>query len=96
MIDGVSPVSGRRRRILVAPAMNTAMWGHPVTGVQIGVLEGWGSVGEQVEGEKGDKGGWIEVLRPQEKELACGDVGDGAMMEWTKIVSIVEEKLGLS
>ncbi|CAL3967280.1 hypothetical protein PZA11_003630 [Diplocarpon coronariae] len=79
-----------RKRILVAPAMNTAMWKHPVTERQIRVLEEeWGVT----EGEEGS--GWFEVLRPMEKELACGDVGDGAMMDWKDIVKVVEEKLGL-
>ena len=46
-------------------------------------------------GPAGDGDGWFEVLRPQQKTLACGDVGDGAMMEWTEIVKVVEERLGL-
>ncbi|MCJ1283897.1 hypothetical protein MMC26_003228 [Xylographa opegraphella] len=74
------------RRIVVAPAMNTAMWRHPVTGKQIGVLEGEWGLGS---------GGWVEVLRPVEKELACGDVGDGAMRDWREIVGVIEERLGL-
>ncbi|PBP25079.1 phosphopantothenoylcysteine decarboxylase [Diplocarpon rosae] len=79
-----------RKRILVAPAMNTAMWKHPITGRQIRVLEEeWGVKG----GDEG--GGWFEVLKPMEKELVCGDVGDGAMMDWKDIVKVVEERLGL-
>jgi len=35
------------------------------------------------------------VLRPVEKELACGDVGDGAMREWREVVGVIEESLGL-
>lgn len=73
-----------KKMIVVAPAMNTAMWRHPVTGRSIRVLEEEWSV---------DNGEWFEVLRPQEKELACGDVGDGAMREWTSIVKVIEEKL---
>ncbi|MCJ1379074.1 hypothetical protein MMC17_002174 [Xylographa soralifera] len=80
-------VEGRGvKRILVAPAMNTAMWRHPATGKQIGVLEGEWGVGS---------GGWVEVLRPVEKELACGDVGDGAMRDWREVVGVIEERLGL-
>ena len=37
----------------------------------------------------------IEVLRPVEKALACGDSGDGAMREWSEIVSIIEKRLDL-
>ena len=78
----------KKKRIVVAAAMNTAMWEHPVTKKQLKVLEeewGWK--------EKGD--GWVEVLRPVEKELACGDSGDGAMREWSKVVSVIEERMNL-
>ncbi|KAH9907018.1 flavoprotein [Xylariomycetidae sp. FL2044] len=40
--------------------------------------------------------GWFEVLRPQKKMLACGDVGDGAMVEWQDIVAVIEDRLGLN
>lgn len=92
--DADGRVDGRRKRILVAPAMNTAMWLHPITAKQIRVLtEDWGVV-EAADGTI--ESGWFEVLRPQEKSLACGDVGDGAMKEWTEVVRIIEARLGLS
>lgn len=73
----------RKKVILVAPAMNTAMWVHPVTKKQVKVLEEeWGISVE---------GGWIDVLRPVEKELACGDTGSGAMCLWEKIVERIKE-----
>lgn len=79
----------KRKRILVAAAMNTAMWRHPITKKQLRVLEeDWGIDGKD--------GGWVEVLRPIEKELACGDVGDGAMREWKEIVSVIEQRLELN
>lgn len=88
-------VDGRRKRILVAPAMNTAMWLHPVTARQVRVLsEEWGV--REEDWDEGAGSGWFEVLRPQEKSLACGDVGDGAMMEWTEIVRVIEDRLGLT
>ncbi|MCJ1470280.1 hypothetical protein MMC07_008925 [Pseudocyphellaria aurata] len=78
----------RRKTIVVAPAMNTAMWRHSVTKEHIKKLEeNWG-VSEEADG-------WIEVLKPVEKTLACGDVGDGAMKEWKEIVSLVAERLEL-
>jgi phosphopantothenoylcysteine decarboxylase len=80
-------IDGRKKRILVAPAMNTAMWAHPVTVKQIKVLtEEWGR-GED---------GWVSVLDPIDKGLACGDVGSGAMMDWRSIVAEVEHHMGLS
>ena len=69
------------------------MWLHPITAKQIRVLaEDWGVV-EAADGTIGS--GWFEVLRPQEKSLACGDVGDGAMKEWTEVTRIIEARLGL-
>ncbi|KAI0479717.1 putative flavoprotein [Xylaria cf. heliscus] len=105
-----------KRRIIVAPAMNTAMWRHPITAKQLRVLEEeWGvqktaapaqpddgSVPggpptPQETGPSYDEGdGWFEVLRPQSKVLACGDAGDGAMLEWSQIVTVIEDRLGLA
>ncbi|EXJ77465.1 phosphopantothenoylcysteine decarboxylase [Capronia epimyces CBS 606.96] len=84
--DTTGLVDMRKKRIFVAPAMNTAMWRHPITRKQINVLEREWGTGEE---------GWITVLRPMEKELACGDIGDGAMMDWKQIVDYVEVHLGL-
>ena len=78
-----------RKLIVVAPAMNVAMWKHPITKKQIDVLEKqWGV--------NGDPEGWVEVLRPIEKTLACGDVGDGAMHDWRDIVKVIEARLRLT
>lgn len=116
-----APVNGNRKRkqkkhIIVAPAMNTAMWRHPITAKSLRVLEEeWGvhraskmaaqvvteEEGQAIEGQKkdagsDDDGGWFEVLRPQSKTLACGDVGDGAMMDWRDIVAVIEDRLELN
>ncbi|KAJ5780263.1 Flavoprotein [Penicillium paradoxum] len=93
--DTDGQVDGKKKRIVVAPAMNTAMWRHPVTAQHIRVLEqDWGVKKDE---KTGEETGWFEVLHPQSsKILACGDVGSGAMLEWTEIVKIIEERLGLS
>ncbi|KAG9190678.1 phosphopantothenoylcysteine decarboxylase [Alternaria panax] len=76
-----------KKRIVVAPSMNTAMWFQPITKKQVLVLEEeWGV----------KNGGWFEVLQPMEKELACGDIGGGAMKDWREIVGVVEQRLGLT
>ncbi|ORY08912.1 phosphopantothenoylcysteine decarboxylase [Clohesyomyces aquaticus] len=75
-----------KKRILVAPSMNTAMWKQPITTQQVRLLsEVWGT----------KNGGWFEVLEPMEKELACGDVGGGAMKDWREIVGVIEDRLCL-
>ena len=91
--DTTGEIEGREeaKRIVVAPAMNTAMWRHPITVKQIKVLEEEWGVGRVSGGQ-----GWFEVLRPIEKELACGDVGSGAMREWSDIVEVIKARLTLS
>lgn len=74
----------RTPRIFVAPSMNTAMMIHPVTEKQLKVLrDEWGW-------SESNPHGWVTVLPPIEKNLACGDVGSGGMMEWKDIVTVIE------
>lgn len=87
----INPMSSKRARIVVAPAMNSSMWAHPITAKQIRLLEEeWG-----VNGVNPDEG-WMEVLRPQEKTLACGDFGQGGMCDWHAIVGVIENRLCLT
>jgi phosphopantothenoylcysteine decarboxylase len=70
-----------QKRIIVAPAMNTAMWRHPLTA-------------QHLRASNDDKYyHWFDVLRPVEKELACGDTGDGAMCDWKKIVDVIAGRI---
>jgi phosphopantothenoylcysteine decarboxylase len=71
---------GKRKMILVAPAMNTQMYLHPLTEEHLAKLREWG---------------WVRILKPVEKLLACGDLGVGGMMEVPDIVAAVLEELGL-
>lgn len=68
----------KNKKILLCPAMNTAMWRQPITGKHIQKL------GKEL------FRGYIEVLEPVSKELACGDVGDGAMIDWEDLVGILK------
>ena len=101
-------VQGRRilKHIIVAPAMNTAMWENPITKRQLAGLDGVIPIAKndesksQVNGERHDtsaktREGWIEIVPPVVKELACGVYGNGAMAEWTDVVKLVEARLGL-
>jgi phosphopantothenoylcysteine decarboxylase/phosphopantothenate--cysteine ligase len=67
-----------RGAVLVAPAMNSGMWAHPATQGNLAVLTGRG----------------VEVLGPDEGELAEGEVGIGRMVEPEQIAARVEELLG--
>ena len=61
--------------IFVAPAMNTGMYNHPISTVQLQTLKEFGYI----------------VISPIEKKLACGDVGIGAMATPSVIVGTVKE-----
>lgn len=62
------------------PAMNTLMYMHPLTAKQLDIVTR--ELGYSVQG-------------PIEKKLACGDMGAGAMVEWTDIVESVVKRFGL-
>lgn len=66
-----------QKRIIIAPAMNTAMWKHPLTALHLRAPE------------SEEHFHWFDVLRPVEKLLACGDSGDGAMCDWKVIVETI-------
>ncbi|KAK3685858.1 flavoprotein [Podospora appendiculata] len=95
-------IDNKKKLIVVAPAMNSAMWRHPVTAKQMRVLvEDWG-VNEPVTSNGDGAGvaaletsGWFQVLTPISKTLACGDTGDGAMASVDTICETIEARLGL-
>jgi phosphopantothenoylcysteine decarboxylase len=81
-VDAAADPRRAAATIVVAPAMNSMMWTHPVTAKQIAILtEEWG---------------WFEVLPPQVKTLACGDVGQGGMCDWNEIVAVIAKRLALT
>ncbi|MCP4901354.1 MAG: bifunctional phosphopantothenoylcysteine decarboxylase/phosphopantothenate--cysteine ligase CoaBC [bacterium] len=59
-----------RRKILVAPAMNTVMWHHPATQDAMAKLQSRD----------------VQVVPPATGELACGDEGEGRLAEVRDIV----------
>jgi phosphopantothenoylcysteine synthetase/decarboxylase len=62
-----------RKPLLVAPAMNTLMYEHPLTEEHLALLSRRG----------------VSVIPCIEKKLACGDVGKGALAEVPTIVAAV-------
>ncbi|KAM6925861.1 phosphopantothenoylcysteine decarboxylase isoform 1-T2 [Lycodopsis pacificus] len=65
------------RPLLFCPAMNTAMWQHPITAQQVSRLTEFG---------------YVEIPCIA-KKLVCGDEGKGAMAEVSTIVSVVNHYL---
>ncbi|MDO8544353.1 MAG: bifunctional phosphopantothenoylcysteine decarboxylase/phosphopantothenate--cysteine ligase CoaBC [Opitutaceae bacterium] len=66
-----------RKPLLLAPAMNPAMWSHPATVAAIERLRGWG----------------VRVIRVGSGRTACGEVGEGRLAEPEAIVAGVEAAL---
>ncbi|KAK2459638.1 hypothetical protein APHAL10511_008283 [Amanita phalloides] len=64
----------------IFPAMNTLMYEHPLTAEHLRTIR------EVIR---------YNVVGPIGKNLACGDVGLGAMTEWRDIVKIVVDTFGL-
>lgn len=65
-----------RAPINIAPAMNQAMWAHPATQANIALLKQRG----------------VRVLGPAAGEQACGDVGEGRMLEPTELAALLSPR----
>lgn len=63
--------------LLVAPAMNRVMWANPATQANVAVLQSRG----------------VTVLGPGRGDQACGEVGDGRMLEPLELVAALEASL---
>lgn len=84
--DTDGSVDGKKKKILVATAMNTAMFRSPITRRNLKTLNDL----------MGGPDGWVEELQTVSKGLACGDVGQGGMATWETIVAAIQSKLGLT
>uniref|UniRef100_A0A8C6SFY8 Phosphopantothenoylcysteine decarboxylase n=1 Tax=Neogobius melanostomus TaxID=47308 RepID=A0A8C6SFY8_9GOBI len=65
------------RPLLFCPAMNTAMWNHPITAEHVSRLQTFG----------------YKEIPCISKKLVCGDEGKGAMAEVATIVSTIRQYL---
>lgn len=65
------------RPLLIAPAMNTHMWNHPLTARQLKFSEELG----------------YRIIPPIAKKLACGDIGMWSIFFFTPFVLHDEEKI---
>ncbi|KAH6641651.1 flavoprotein-domain-containing protein [Chaetomium tenue] len=96
--DTDSSIDMKKKIILVAPAMNSAMWRNPVTNKQIRVLtDDWGVKEEVTDPTSETRSivGWFKVITPISKTLACGDTG-GAMASVESICEAIERDLNLA
>jgi phosphopantothenoylcysteine decarboxylase len=84
------------RPVVLAPAMNTFMWEHPLTARHLRQLAADAGAPAREGIELEGLPGWINehcprlrVAAPESRELACGDVGIGAMANVAHLVAVV-------
>jgi phosphopantothenoylcysteine decarboxylase len=83
------------RPVVLAPAMNTLMWEHPLTRRhlhQIAIDAGAKSLSDScplddLVAQINDQCPRLRIVAPQSKRLACGDVGVGGLAEVDEIVA---------
>lgn len=87
--------SGRPGKpVVLAPAMNTAMWEHPITALQLTTFCGfWKHSDNKVGKERAGNG--VVVVPPTAKMLACGEVGVGALADVRDIIKAVMDNVGV-
>ena len=89
------------RPVVLAPAMNTLMWQHPFTRKHLRAIAadfGAGHIPAHLEeidllNQINDRAKQLRIVPPVTKELACGDVGAGAMAEVPTILEWVQTTL---
>jgi phosphopantothenoylcysteine decarboxylase len=87
------------RPVVLAPAMNTLMWEHPLTRRHLRQLLPESEQGGGPDdlhafvGHLNRHAAGLRIVAPQSKMLACGDVGVGAMAEVGEIAAAVDALL---
>lgn len=87
------------RPVVLAPAMNTLMWDHPFTRRHLRSLAadfGAGHIPAHLDdlpliAQINDRSRMLRVVPPVVKQLACGDVGAGAMAEVAEVAAAVRD-----
>ncbi|MBU6154655.1 MAG: bifunctional phosphopantothenoylcysteine decarboxylase/phosphopantothenate--cysteine ligase CoaBC [Bdellovibrionales bacterium] len=69
-----------KKPFLIAPAMNQAMWKHPALKRNLETMKAYG----------------IEILPPSAGTLACGETGEGRLLEPEEAIRIIQERLEVS
>jgi phosphopantothenoylcysteine decarboxylase len=91
--------------IVLAPAMNTAMFEHPLTATQLQTVQSFWKADAQhtstaaIASAKKDNNNTrsgVVVVQPQVKTLACGELGNGALAPVIDIIDAVQSTLTAS
>jgi phosphopantothenoylcysteine decarboxylase len=88
------------RPVLLAPAMNTLMWQHPLTARHLRQVAADAGAAPPERMALDELPGWINsrcarlrIIPPESRRLACGDIGVGAMAGLETIGLIVANAL---
>jgi phosphopantothenoylcysteine decarboxylase len=89
------------RPVVLAPAMNTLMWQHPATARHLRQLAADMGMSPPAGLSLDERPEWINaqgsrlrLVAPEDRRLACGDVGVGAMASLDAIMAVVQSALG--
>ena len=85
--------SNKGKPVLLAPAMNTAMWEHPLTQQQLQTIQSFAGEQASLLSSSG-RGLLVQIIAPQSKLLACGEVGVGALASVDEILQSVRNVVG--
>jgi phosphopantothenoylcysteine decarboxylase len=77
LLTSVALAMPQEKARLIFPAMNTFMYNNPITKNNMSLLTAYG---------------W-KIFKTATKRLACGDVGEGALLKPREIVSIINKNL---
>ncbi|KAI1395580.1 flavoprotein [Hypoxylon fuscum] len=92
---GVNGVPRRRqmKRIIVAPAMNTAMWRHPITKKQIAVLEDEWGVHSKSSAFAGDQRTAVDTEDESQQSEKRKAEGEGQGGGWFEVLRPIQKTL---
>ena len=90
------------RPVVLAPAMNTLMWQHPFTRRHLRSIAADAGAGhipahladDALIQQINDRSPTLRVVAPVSKQLACGDIGVGALAEVSEVVNAIQFMLG--
>lgn len=85
-------IKSRGKPVILAPAMNTAMWHHPLTNMQLKAIQKF-AISDADGYTCGNAETGVIIVEPSVKTLACGEIGAGALADLEDIICAVKKCL---
>jgi phosphopantothenoylcysteine decarboxylase len=79
--------------LILAPAMNSGMWHHPLTKMQLETIKRFTTLSLAIGRNEINDDAGIIIVEPAVKTLACGETGAGALAELDDIIRAVNKCL---